>query len=150
MKFIFWVIVIVCIWFWWTSSEDPAIDPDLILSDPAAEAHRQQVIRHAKENQIEGYPLYTDEERHIVYQKQYEKEQETSDFIMWVFIIFLASLPFFAVCPKNPLGLITAIICMVILIVTGNYLYIVVGLLIHAIIIPTLIVMGINSLFSKN
>jgi hypothetical protein len=150
MKFIFWIIVIICIWYWWDSSPDPSVDKDLILSDPAAEAHRQSVIRHAKENQIEGYPLYTDEERHIVYQRQYEKEEETPDFIVVVFLILTGSMFFITFCHPNVPTFVIGIICCAILIISGNYDWVVLSLICAAVIIPLLFVMAVKGLFNKN
>ena len=134
---------------WKNYSIDPADDPDLVLSDPVAEAERQAVIREAKEHQMEGYTLFTEDERKIVYQREYEKADKIPDYIVIVFIIFLASLPIFAVCPRNPISLLIAIICCGILIITGNYALIVLGLLLNCIIFPTLFVMGVFSLFQN-
>lgn len=150
MKHIFWIIVLVCIWFWWTNTEDPATDKDLILDNPAEEAQRQRIIKHAKDHQIEGYPLYTDEERHIVYQREYEKAEGTSDFIVVIFLILTGSMFFITFCHPNVPTLVIGIIGCIILVISGNYDWIVLSFICAAVIIPLLAVMGIHGLFSKN
>jgi hypothetical protein len=149
MKFIFAIIVIACIWFWW-DTEDPATDPDLILSDANQEAHRQSVIRHAKENQIEGYPLYTEEERRIVFQREYEETEETSDFIVIVFLILTGSMFAITFFSPNPATLAIGVICCAILIVSGHHDWVVLSFICAAVIIPLLFVMIVKGVFGKN
>jgi len=148
MRLILFIIIIFAIYWMCHTDKDPATDPDMVLSDPVAEAHRQEIIKNAQEHRMEGYPLYTDEESHIVLQREYERVNDTPD---WIIYVVLASLGlcFWAIFSPNQFNVLGAIICFLILAITGNYQYIVLVVIIDVILIPLLIVAGIKGLFSK-
>ena len=148
MRFLFWIIVIFCIYWMFHNYQDPAVDPSLVLSNPAAEIHRQEVIRTAKEHRMEGYPEYTDEERHIVLQREYERADKTPTFIIVVFLILLGS-SWGAAFGRSSFSATVSVICCLILLVCGCYKWIVLAVFLDFVIIPTLFCMGIKGLFSK-
>ena len=147
MKSIFWIIVImVCIYFFLANScKDPATDPDMILEDSNAEAQRQEIIA----NHSEGTPL-SEEESHVVYKREYERADKTSIFILIIFSMLLGSTSLVFFCPSNPLNLIISLSCCVVLIICGQYKWIILALLLNCIIFPTLIVMALANFFGKD
>ena len=70
-----------------------------------------------------------------------KKTDEMPEWPVWVFLIFMGSTCLGIVVPfGNVFSLITAIICCIILIVTGHYMYICLALLLQIIIIPMAII----------
>ena len=148
MRSIFWLIIIFAIYYMFHSYQDPATDPSLVLSDPTAEQHRQEIIRNAQEHKMEGYPEFTDEEQHIVFQREYEKVNSTPDWIIYVFIASLG-LSFWAIFGPNSFNVLGSIICFLILAISGNYQFILLAVIINVVLIPLAMVAGVKSLFSQ-
>jgi hypothetical protein len=65
-----------------------------------------------------------------------KKTDEMPDWPVWICIIFIATLSLGVIIPNNIISLVIAVICCLILIFTGHYMYICLGLLLQIIIIP--------------
>ena len=149
MKLVFLLIVIFAAYYFCNNIQDPATDKSLFLSDRNAEANRQEIIRYAKENRMEGCPEYTDEERHIVFAREYERLDATPDFIVVVFII-LVGFGWWAIFGANPFNALVSILCCLVLFVFGYYQWIVLAALIDIVFIPMAQAAIVSSLFKQD
>ncbi|MHB9071666.1 MAG: hypothetical protein ACYC54_15005 [Sedimentisphaerales bacterium] len=107
-------LLIGCCWYWFSHARD--VDPNALpTSMYLSEDPNDIAIVKKKTDEMPAWPVI-------------------------ICIIFMGSTSIVFVIPGNVFSLITAIICCLILIVTGHYMYICLALLLQIIIIPTAII----------
>jgi len=111
LAFILICILAGCCWYWFSHADE--VDP----------------------NELPTSTYLSDKPEDIAAVKKRVSEQP--EWPVWIFIIFMGSTCLGIVVPfGNVFSLITAIICCLILIVTGNYMFICLGVLLQVVLIP--------------
>jgi hypothetical protein len=116
MKFLAFILICLlvgCCWYWFSHANE--IDPNAFKISQAEKSASSEEQVAAWKKRAEGKPTWP----------------------VVLCLIFIVSLSFGIVIPfGNVFSLTVAVICCLILIVTGNYMYICLGLLLQIIIIP--------------